>query len=235
MAKTGIIGHRGAAGLALENSMASVRAALEYPIDAIEIDIRHTRDGKLIVIHDNDTARIAKQKLRIANVSLEELRQLKLHNYQEIPTFEQVMDIVGRRMPLVLDIKDMGCASELLRTIGKHPEARVSFTSLHLSELEQIRTQKPNAELYVRDRKNPFRIIRTARRLGARGINLNKWFMNPLTYFLARKHNLEVRVYTVNNRVVGRLFQILYPGIVLFSDHPERFVAPAPTNRENER
>lgn len=224
MAKTGIIGHRGAAGLALENSLASIRAALDYPIDAIEIDIHRTRDGKLIVLHDDDTGRVAKQRIRINNITLTELQRLKLNDGQDIPTFEQIVAVVAGQMPLVVDIKDKGCADELLRILTTHPNTKVSFTSLHLSELKKIQTLLPNAELYVRDRTNPFRIIRTALLLGARGISLNKWLMNPITYLLALKHGLDVRVYTVNNSLLRRLLRAFYPRIVLFSDHPERFV-----------
>lgn len=224
MAKTGIIGHRGAAGLALENSLASIRAALDYPIDAIEIDIHRTRDGKLVVLHDDDTGRVAKQHVRINNITLTELQRLELNDGQEIPTFEQIVSVVAGQMPLVVDIKDQGCADELLRILTTHPNTKVSFTSLHLSELKKIQALLPNAELYVRDRTNPFRIIRTALLLGARGISLNKWLMNPVTYLLALKHGLDVRVYTVNNSLLGRFFRAFYPKIVLFSDHPERFV-----------
>src|SRR5688572_24217312 len=53
-----IIGHRGAAGIALENTAESIKAALALPIDGMEIDVRRTKDGHLVVIHDEDTSRI---------------------------------------------------------------------------------------------------------------------------------------------------------------------------------
>lgn len=226
MAKTGIIGHRGAAGLALENSLASVHAALRYPIDAIEIDIHRSRDGALIVLHDDDTGRIANQRVRIADATLAELQRLPLHDGHELPTFEQVISVVEGRMPLIIDIKDIGCVDDLARILGEHPTIQASFTSLHLGELQHIQAKIPAGDLFVRDRTNPFRIIQTALRVKARGISLNKWLINPLTYRLARKNGLVVCVYTVNSRMLGKLLRILYPRLIIFTDHPERFVAP---------
>lgn len=224
MTKTGIIGHRGAAGLALENSRNSLLAALDHAIDAIEFDVRRTKDGKLVVMHDKHTSRISDEKTLVNHKTLAELQAIELKNGQTIPTLEDFFDIIGDKKMMVIDIKDGGSADELLRVIAAYPKAQVSFTSLKYGELNELHKARPDIPFYVRDLLNPFEIVHTARRMRAAGISLNMWLMNPLTYWLAKRRNLEIRIYTVNNALLVKFFQKLYPGIVIYTDHPERFV-----------
>lgn len=224
MTKTGIIGHRGAAGLALENSEDSLRAALTHPMDAIEFDIHRTRDGQLVVIHDRHTGRISKKRAFVNKKTLAELKAIKLKNGQRIPTLEGVFKLIGNKKPVVVDIKDTGSTDEILRLLAKYPEVKASFTSLKYSELEKLRKARPDLPVFVRDLLNPFEILHTARQLGAEGISLNMWLMNPLTYRLAKRYGLELRIYTVNSPRLLRFFRKLYPGIVIYTNHPERFL-----------
>ncbi|HEX8763234.1 MAG TPA: glycerophosphodiester phosphodiesterase family protein [Candidatus Saccharimonadales bacterium] len=225
MTKTGIIGHRGAAGLALENSPNSIRAALDYDIDAIEFDIHRTRDGKLVVLHDSHTGRIAEKRVLVHMKTLAELQALKLKNGQQLPTLEELFQLIGNKKTVVIDIKDLGCTEELLRLLAAYPEVSAECTSLKYSELAKLHKARPDLPLFVRDLLNPFEILHTARQLGAKGISLNMWLMNPLTFWLAKRRNLELRIYTVNNARLGRFFRTLYPDIVIYTNHPERFVS----------
>jgi glycerophosphoryl diester phosphodiesterase len=228
MTKTGIIGHRGAAGLALENSQDSLIAALGHDIDAIEYDIHRTKDGQLAVLHDSHTGRIADKKVLVAYKTLAELQAIRLKNGQHIPSLEEILTLIGDSKPMVIDIKDNGCADELLRLLDKYPKAQVSFTSLKYKELDRLHKARPDLPIYVRDLLNPFEVVHTARRMHAEGISLNMWLMNPLTYWLAKRRNLEIRIYTVNLPLLVRFFQKLYPGIVIYTNHPERFVRATP-------
>lgn len=233
MAKTGIIGHRGAAGLALENSEDSLRAALKHDMDAIEFDIHRTRDGHLVVLHDRHTGRIANKRLYVNKVTLAELQSLKLKNGQRIMTLEEVLRLIGDKKPVVIDIKDLGCADELLRLLAAYPKVQASFTSLKYSELEKLHAARPDLPIFVRDLLNPFEIIQTARRLHAQGVSLNMWLINPLTYRLAKQRGLELRVYTVNSPRLARFFRKFYPDIVIYTNHPERLL-PLASKRQGE-
>jgi glycerophosphoryl diester phosphodiesterase len=225
MVKTGIIGHRGAAGLALENSHDSLIAALNHNIDAIEFDVRLTKDKKLVVMHDKHTGRIAKRKVFVNHKTLAELETIKLKNGQHIPTFEEVIELIGNKKPVVIDIKDNGSAAEILRVLKENPDVGVSFTSLKYHELLKLHKARPDLPIFVRDLLNPFEVIHTACRMHAEGISLNMWLMNPLTYWLASRRNLEIRIYTVNGIGLASFFKRLYPGITMYTNHPEKFVS----------
>ncbi|HET8671811.1 MAG TPA: glycerophosphodiester phosphodiesterase, partial [Candidatus Saccharimonadales bacterium] len=179
---------------------------------------------KLVVMHDKHTGRIAKQKTLISHKTLKELQAIKLKNGQHIPTLDEVMALIAGRKPVVIDIKDTGSADQILRVLNKYPKAEVSLTSLRYAELQKLHKARPDLPIFVRDLLNPFEVVHTAKRMHAAGISLNMFLMNPLTYWLAKQRNLEIRIYTVNSPFLGRFFQRLYPGIVLYTNHPQRFV-----------
>jgi glycerophosphoryl diester phosphodiesterase len=217
-----IIGHRGAAGLALENSHDSIAAALQYNLAAIEFDVHLTADGQIVVVHDAHTKRVAEEKVQVKKITLKELQKLALRNKQTIPTLDDVLTII-KSGTVIIDIKAKGIADALPAVLKRHPTITPSFASFNHDELRQVHKLFPEAKTYVLEHFSPIEIIHTARRLHATGIGLNKWLMNPLSYRLARRYNLEFYVYTLNNRWLAQFYQKLYPEVAICTDHPERF------------
>ena len=230
---TKIIGHRGAAGLALENSPDSIRAALRLPIDGIEFDVRRTKDDELVVLHDKHTGRVTKQRLYINDATLAKLQQLKLRNGQHILTLDEALKIVGSKQKIVLDIKDTGVAEELHRILARYPKAQITISSRKYDELEEIHRLLPELPFLVQSYLNPTEVVHTAHRLHATGISLNKWLINPYHYHLAERAGLEVRVYTVNHPWLMKLIVKLYPDISIYTNHPERFMHLSETARDS--
>lgn len=219
-----IIGHRGAAGLALENSIESIKAVLALPIYGIEIDVRSTADGELIVLHDHHTGHVSQKTLLVQNSTLEQLRELKLHNGEKIPTLEEVLKLVDNKMPLMLDIKSSDIADELLRLLKAYPKVRPFLSGRTYDELQQVHQARPDIPFVIQHHYDPMEVIHNAKRMGAQGICLNMWLMNPLTYKLAQREGLEVYVYTINHRWQLRFFQKFYPEAIIISNHPDRLV-----------
>jgi glycerophosphoryl diester phosphodiesterase len=218
-----IVGHRGAAGLALENSRESIEAALSMPIDALEFDIRRTRDSKIVVIHNATTERIAEHKLTINDSTLAELQALRLRNGQHISTLEETLRLIGGKMPVVIDIKDNGVAEELLHIVARFPKTHIMFTGRKYTELAAIHRARPDIPFLVQHHFDPLEIIHTAKSMGATGISLNMWLTNPLTYRLAKKAGLDVYVYTINHGWLVRFFRLFYPDVAIFTNFPGRF------------
>lgn len=219
-----IIGHRGAAGLALENSPDSIKAALKLPIHGIEFDIRRTKDGKLVIMHDKHTGRVATERRRVHESTHEELKNLRLKNEQHIPALDEILELVGSKKTLVLDVKAYGVAQELSRLLAKHPHANIIVSSRKHAELEAIHKALPDVPFLLQSHLSPTEVIVDATRLRATGISINKWLINPYTYHLAKRAKLQVYVYTVNHPWMMRLITKLYPDITIFTDHPQRFI-----------
>jgi glycerophosphoryl diester phosphodiesterase len=86
-----VLGHRGAAALAPENTLAAIRAARRAGADGIEIDVRMTRDGALVVLHDLTLERLASRPDRVADAALADLRDVRVRG-EPIATLAEALD-----------------------------------------------------------------------------------------------------------------------------------------------
>lgn len=87
-----------------ENSLAGFRAAVEHGY-GIELDVHRTRDGALVVHHDDSLKRLTGVDIRIAHSTLKEVRACHLPNGEPVPTFDEVLKTVAGRVPLVVEVK----------------------------------------------------------------------------------------------------------------------------------
>ncbi len=105
------IAHRGLhntqKGIA-ENSFSAYGEAIKSKLP-IEIDIRLSREGEVVVFHDNDLKRVCGVDKPVIDLSLRELRELRLSGTEDtIPTFREVLDLVDGCVPLLIEIKTVG-------------------------------------------------------------------------------------------------------------------------------
>lgn len=217
-----IIGHRGAAGLALENTLSSFRLARDLKVDYIELDVRVTKDNKVVVCHDATLSRVSRSQKALRSLTYAELKKIPLLNGEHVPLLENVLKITDT-IPLIVEIKVKGQTELILKVLDKHPNTEVMVTSFHVEVINDIHKLRPDISLLLAEKVRPFSVIHTARRAHA-GLNLSHWLLNPLTYYLARRNGMQLIVHTVDLRVEVWLLHILYPNIWLCTNHPERFV-----------
>ena len=114
--------HRGLHGDgACENSLSAFRRAAEAGF-GIELDVRLAGDGRLVVFHDDSLIRVCGIDKKVNELSTEELRSVKLGETEDcVPTFLEVLELIGGRVPLLIEIKmepgEDAVAEELLREI----------------------------------------------------------------------------------------------------------------------
>jgi glycerophosphoryl diester phosphodiesterase len=99
-----VIAHRGASAYRPENTLPAYDLAVEQRADMIEIDLHRTRDGAIVVTHDEDLAGIGGRG-EIADASLEQVRELDAGGGERVPLLEEVLDRYGERIPFNLEIK----------------------------------------------------------------------------------------------------------------------------------
>ena len=99
-----IIGHRGAAGERLENSLEGFRHALGLGIDAIELDIRE-HGGVLWVFHDPQLERLT--GIAQSFESQTDIGAIKLNNGEQLPSLKQVLDLIWGKLPLNIELKSI--------------------------------------------------------------------------------------------------------------------------------
>jgi glycerophosphoryl diester phosphodiesterase len=124
MSAVEIIGHRGAAYDAPENTLSSFELAFQQGADGVELDVHLTKDGRVVAIHDANLSRTAGVPNKVAEHSFEELREFnvgrwsrwKAKGYDEkIPALEEVLALTPQGKRLVIEIK---CGPEVLPSLG---------------------------------------------------------------------------------------------------------------------
>ena len=120
-----IIGHRGAAADAPENTLAAFTLALAQGADGVELDVQLCADGVPIIIHDTTVDRTCDGTGRVADLSLAELRLLTIDNDHPIPTLDDLFATFGRRTLYNVELKALGrggdaLAAAVARAIAAH-------------------------------------------------------------------------------------------------------------------
>lgn len=218
-----IIGHRGAAGLELENTLASLRLAKELGVDGIEFDVRLTGDRQLVLCHDADLARVSGNKIKIANASVAELKMIKLHNGETVPTLDEALTCVGNTWTII-EVKVDNCFDELLAVIDRHPGTRLTVASFDHRFAAALEKLRPDVSVYLAERTRPTEIIDFIKSAKANGMDLNAWLLNPFTYWLANHNKLEIMLFTVNHPFIARFLHYFYPRAAICTDYPDRML-----------
>lgn len=120
------VGHRGTVHLAPENTLAAFRKAIELGLDLIEIDVRETRDGHLVIMHDATVDRTTNGKGRVADLTLEEIKRLDAGSWfspkfagERVPTLEEALDLMKGRALADIDFT-AGTPEKLVEVLSRH-------------------------------------------------------------------------------------------------------------------
>ena len=120
------IAHRGASGpgLAPENTLAACEKALQIGVDILEIDVRATRDGQLVVLHDSALDRTTNGTGLVADLLGDQVRQLDAGRWfspdfagERVPLLEDVLDLARNQALVLIEIKADGIAERVLQAI----------------------------------------------------------------------------------------------------------------------
>lgn len=216
-----IISHRGAAGLAPENTLEGIDAAKKAGVDSIEIDVRLTRDKKLVLFHDQSMYRLAGKAVNISDMTLKEVNTTSTHSGHPIPTLEEALEHIGKT-PVYLDCKGKDWPKILVKVLKKYRLPDLSVGCVNQRELFEFSQLMPKVKTYLSDLTKSTDTLYAAKALKFNGVTLNFWTLNPLTYFYALRNNLEILVYTLNRPILARFVHFLYPRTQIITDFPNR-------------
>jgi len=234
------IGHRGCAGEVPENTLASFEKAISFAhVDAIELDVHSTKDGRVVVIHDDTLDRTTTGLGPIGALTLARVRELDAGSWfgaafrgERVPTLDEVLAAIP--LPVNVELKPVGpVAADLAERALAVVEAcgaldRVVFSSFDRAAVEAVRAASRQAAIGVRYRAGAIDdALRLAERVGARALHLRKDAATARAIHAALDAGLETRVWTVNRRdEFDRLAADGASGI--FTDYPERFLQSVP-------
>lgn len=220
---TKIVGHRGASGQELENTIKSFKLAKKLGVDAIEFDIQTTLDGKPVVFHDDDLHRLSGNRQTISELTYGQLAEIHLHNGETIPLLYDVLSIIDK-VPVILDIKTDKQLDRIFEVMKDFPGMHFTIVTDLKHIIRDCKKFRPDIPVFAQRHYSPIGLMKTIEKYGADGLNLNFYWLNPLTYRAIRKKGLQIQVYTVNNVLVAQLLKKLYPGIWICTNHPDKFI-----------
>jgi glycerophosphoryl diester phosphodiesterase len=186
------IGHRGAAALAPENTLAGFALAADLGVDGVELDVRVSADGQAVVIHDENLDRTTHAQGPVAQREAAALAALG------VPTLAEVLDLLAGRCEVTIELKCAGAPEPALAAVAASG-AEVIFTSFDLSLTAEIKARRPGTRVGgIFDRLAPsVRPRLTA--LGADTADVHWAALTAEWVEVAHRYDLRVRAWTCND------------------------------------
>ena len=221
-----ITAHAACRGHAPENTLAGVRAALALGADAIEIDVRCTRDGTPVPLHDSTVDRTTDGEGEIAALSLRQARRFDAGEGERIPTLREVLREVAGRALLVLEVKPAGIEEELLAVVRR--ARALDWCAVHSflpRVVERVRRREPRmpCSLLTDGRRvvDWGQLFAFALSLEAQGVSVHHGVVTPELVRGAHLRELRCSTWTVNRRADVR--RVAACGVdAITSDYPDR-------------
>jgi glycerophosphoryl diester phosphodiesterase len=151
-----IFGHRGSCANAPENTLPSFELAVRHKADAIELDAKLSKDGVVMVIHDQTVDRTTTGSGKVKELTLEELKKLDAGSFfgnefagSTIPTLDEVFESVGRKVIVNVELTNYksrhdGLVEKVVEVVrDHHMEERVLFSSFFPGNLEKAQALLP--------------------------------------------------------------------------------------------
>jgi glycerophosphoryl diester phosphodiesterase len=233
------IAHRGFSGAAPENTLAAFKKAMEVGSDMIELDVHLSKDGQVVVIHDDTLKRTTSGIGKVADFSLQELKQLDAGKWlgsrffgERIPTLKEVLELTRGKIPIHIELKegDLGrytitdLADRSLEEVEKAGLLdQVLFGSFSLPALERVREKKPGlpvALIYDKSWNTPQEVTR-GRPFPV--LSCSGKVLNQANASNARQQGIKVFVWTLNTE--EHMEQFLNVGVDgIITNHPDKLI-----------
>jgi len=194
------IGHRGARAYEPENTLRSFKKALELGVDAVELDVRKTKDDKRIVIHDAEVDRTTNGKGLVSGLTLEEIKELVTEKGEKIPTLEEALDFLDKKVKILIELKETGLEEKVLGLVHERGLEKnviiVSFLEEALRKVRELNDEIETGLIYVRH-GNP---IKAALELKANYLLPLYRFAHTADVQKAHENGLKVIIWTINKQ-----------------------------------
>lgn len=221
---TRIYAHRGASGSYPENTLLAFREALAVGADGIELDVHATADRVPVVIHDRSLARTTDGAGNVDALSLSQLSTVNAGCGEQIPTLAAVLELVGDRLHVDIEIKGRGIEREVLAVLAHFPAARWAISSFDWDTLRTLRRLDHSAELWPLADEADDTLLAVTAELAVPAVSLFSGAYTAASAPVFRDRGLEVVVWTVNDEQEARRVRDLGAWAVC-TDIPARIAA----------
>ena len=224
-----VVGHRGAMGHALENTIESVKKAIKLNVDGIEIDVFKSKTGELIVYHDPFLSRLSNSNAFIEQISLDSIKKVELKGGLSIPTLNEVIDIIPEKIFLNIELKGSNTAFETNKVIIEYlkefnlPPSKFIISSFRWDELKKFRNLNKDIPIaiLVDSLHKIDNAIKLAKEINAVALNPNNKFITRKIVNKIQSNNIKVFPYTINSPKNIKRMKLMGVDAII-TDYPER-------------
>ena len=218
------IAHRGASADKPENTLASFQKAIDLNADMIEFDLRCSKDGKLVVIHDGTVNRTTNGRGKVCNKDLEQLKLLNAGDGELIPTLEEALTLIGGRCLINIEIAERGIAKRLVEALQPfyYMWDSIVISSFSFKELKIFYYYMPTMKVSYLSGDLTVRSMKEISQLPIYSLNLNKEIVDEDLVKWLRSMFFKVFAFTVNRpQELQEMRNLNIDGV--FTDRPDIF------------
>ncbi|MBE3592376.1 MAG: glycerophosphodiester phosphodiesterase [Thermoanaerobacter sp.] len=232
-----VIAHRGDSRNAPENTLASFKRALEMGADGIELDVQLTKDGQLVVIHDERVDRTTDGIGFVKDFTLKELKRLdagikfdKKFAGERIPTLYEVFELIGHKNFIInIEIKSgvvlyPGIEEKLIKAIEDYDfEDRVVISSFNHYSLRDVKRMAPEFKiglLYQCGLVEPWHMA-----IRMKAYSLHPFYFNIIPELVegCKKNNIKLFPWTVDRK--EDMEMMIKAGVdAIITDYPQTLI-----------
>tara|TARA_R100001369_G_scaffold91059_1_gene131224 strand:- start:1770 stop:2459 length:690 start_codon:yes stop_codon:yes gene_type:complete len=177
MNKPLVIGHRGAMGHETENTLASIQKAMDLGVDMIEIDVFKIKSGETVVFHDEEVERLTDSVGKIEDYNFEDLQKLTLIGDHKIPTLQEVLNLIDKKVQLNIELKGANTADRVNFIMNYYIKEKgwsmdkFIISSFRWDELKTMRTLNADVPIAILVYGDPLNALEIGDELHAVAIN----------------------------------------------------------------
>ena len=230
------IAHRGASGIAPENTLAAFEKAIEIGVDAVELDLHGTADGEVVVIHDASLDRTTNHRGPINQIDLETIKRVDAGGWfgaefagESVPTLAESLECITEKTVALLEIKDPLIAEAVVAKVRETQTLNLTvIISFHTTVLQTVRALEPRIPTgwLIGNHNNqppPEQLCQQLGELGSSLLNVNHQLITAEFAYEVRRRGIALWCWTVDD--VVRMREMKAFGVQgITSNYPERFV-----------
>ncbi|KQB38142.1 Glycerophosphoryl diester phosphodiesterase [Flavobacterium daejeonense] len=221
------IGHRGAKGYEPENTLRSFQKAIDLHVDRIELDVHLSSDKEIIVIHDETVDRVTNKTGLIKELTLPQIKRLRIEKKYQIPTLTQVLNLINQRCEVNIEIKSFEATKKVVALIEKYIEekkwnySQFIISSFDWNALREVHFLNQNIRIGVLTESDLDLAFSFAQSIHAKSIHPYFHLLTAETTQKMQQADFEVYPWTVNEpEDIQQMKSFNVNGII--SDFPDR-------------
>ena len=221
------IGHRGVKAYEPENTLISFQKALELNANGIELDVHVCKSGELIVLHDFTVDRTTNGTGAVSDLTLTELKKLRINGTIEIPTLDEVLALCNKSHFINIELKGTHTAQLVCDCIERNRKqnnfdySNFIISSFQREELAMVAQYNSKIPIGVLTQASVEQALEWADEFRAKAIHPHFSLLTTENVALTRQKSYQIYTWTVNElEDIQRVKQLGVNGII--TDFPDR-------------